>query len=89
MNSSDILAVIDRLDWTFAKTMPENPHEYTIRDKARDPADFARLYAAIEEHGSWERWNGRRYRYLYPGDGWRYWILGSRYSFLVNRARVG
>jgi hypothetical protein len=37
----EILAAIGRLNFVFAKTMPENPHEYTI--KATDnEVDFDR-----------------------------------------------
>lgn len=86
----EILAVIGRLKFVFARTMPENPHEYTIRAKDDEAAAavFGRLYTWIGELGRVERWGKNRYRYLYPGDGWRYWILGPRYSYIINRART-
>ena len=86
-----ILAVIARLTFVFAKTMPENPHEYTVRSKDEGSdaaADYARLYQAVQEHGQWEKWGKNRYQYLYPGDGWRYWTMGPRYGFIINRARA-
>ena len=38
--------------WQFAKTMPQTPHEYTLRAKALDPAVFDRVIIHIREHGS-------------------------------------
>ena len=78
----DILEVIARLDFVFARTMPEWPHEYTTRRKARDDADYIALYEAIMQ-GQIEWWRadlGKRLkpaRYLYPGDGWRYWSMSA------------
>lgn len=85
--AAEVLRVIGRLDFVFARTMPDNPHEYTIRGKNGDEADFAALWQAVAEHGRVERWGKARYRYLYPGGGWRYWIM-PRYPFIINRARV-
>ena len=33
-----------------------------------------------------ERWKGRKKRYLYPGDGWKYWNQPP--IPLINRMRV-
>jgi hypothetical protein len=90
---TDILAVIGRLQFVFAKTMADNPHEYTIRSKDEGSdaaADYAQLYQAVQEHGRKERWGKNRYYlYLYPGDGWRYWTMGGpRSCFIINRARA-
>jgi hypothetical protein len=82
-----ILAVIGRLQFVFAKTMPEAPHEYTTR-RPENEAAYLALYDAIKEHGRPEKWGKNRYRYLYPGDGWRYWTMGPRYGFIINRARA-
>ena len=71
----DHLEIIGRLAWRVAKTMPELPHEYTQR-KRQDPrleALFVVPFHAIQTDGVFERWKGRRKRYLYPGDGWKYW----------------
>jgi hypothetical protein len=32
---------------------------------------------------------GNWYRYVYPGDGWKYWAMNSRaYSRILNRAKA-
>jgi hypothetical protein len=79
---TDILAVITRLDFVFAKTMPEMPHEYTVRRKVRDDADYVALFEAIMRDGELEYWgkDGVLFypaRYLMPGDGWRYWSMSG------------
>ena len=79
-----VLEAIARLDWVFAKTMPEWPHEYSVRRKAWDEADYVALWNAIMTDGVVMGWRyGTRYtpcRYLYPGDGWRYWSMSARRS---------
>jgi hypothetical protein len=81
----DLLAIIARLSWRPARTMPQIPHEYTVRHEAADPADYWALHRAIARYGVIERWHGgymdgntpivrgRGRPGLYPGDGWRYW----------------
>lgn len=58
-------------------------------------ADYATLAQAILDHGVRERyvqkprhpyWN----RYLYPGDGWKYWLMTTSvpHNRVLNRAKV-
>ena len=67
----------------------------------RSPADPARLRRAqepagqrpavrgavhaIQQHGRDERYNRRRKKYLYPGDGFKYWSMDEA---LIAEARV-
>ncbi len=96
----NILAVIARLPFRPARTMPQLPHEYTIRGREGTVEDFGALQSAISRDGIVEYWNaktlhagaelerrdgpGTAKRYLYPGDGWRYWCI----NFTINRNRV-
>jgi hypothetical protein len=50
-----IRAVIARLSFRVAKTMPEIGHEYTVRSPETE-ADFVALFNAIQQHGIYERW---------------------------------
>ena len=87
-SARELRALIERLVFVFAKTMPENPHEYVVR-ASENEVDYARLYNAVKDHGRSEKWGRRRYLYLYPGDGWRYWYMGGLYqSRIINRARA-
>jgi hypothetical protein len=91
----ELRALIGRLVFVFAKTMPHIPHEYTVRSPENE-ADYVTLAQAILDHGLRERYvpekPKRPYwtRYLYPGDGWKYWLLTTSigHSRILNRARV-
>jgi hypothetical protein len=69
--------------------MPEQPHEYTVRSPETEE-DYVALFEAISAHGVRERYGQRWYRYLRPGDGWRYWAMTSAIgqSHILNRARI-
>jgi hypothetical protein len=78
----------DQLSFRFAKTMPEFPHEYTVRSPETEDA-YVTLWNTIHDQGTKERWNGRTYRYWYRGDGFRYWFMGPLgQSRIINRARA-
>ena len=69
--------------WQFAKTMPETPHEYTVRQWRPDKeADYDWFAKVIYRHGRDQLFMGKKYRYLYV-DAWKYWSLG----IIINRAR--
>jgi len=60
------LVIISQLPFRVAKTMPEIPHQCTTR-KPDDPAleaAYVALHRLIESDGMFERWKGRRKRYL-------------------------
>jgi hypothetical protein len=99
----NILAVISRLPFKVAKTMPQIPHQYTVRGQGGTEADYVALHDAIQNSGIIEYWHGRRVvgsnpiertrgrpmLYLYPGDGWRYWYMSAlTRSKIINRNRV-
>jgi hypothetical protein len=80
---------IAALSFRVAKTMPEIPHEYTVRSPENEAA-YVALFNLILEHGVYEKWRGRKYQYWYPGDGWKYWRMNNdiQYSRVLNRARA-
>jgi hypothetical protein len=83
------LAVISRLRFRPARTMPDIPHEYTVRQEASAEVDYWRLHETIRQHGGVKRWRGRKGLYLYPGDGWRYWFMsGPPKSRIINRCTL-
>src|SRR5437867_1330751 len=89
MTPTSVGAVIDSLSFRFARTMPEIPHEYVIRSPDNEAA-YVALFSAIMEQGGYERWAGRHKRYLYPGDGWKYWAMTTelRESRVINRMKI-
>ena len=83
--AAELREVIARLRFVFARTLAHMPHEYVVRT-ADNIATYTELLEAIRTHGVPGSYGGRRYRYLYPGDSWRYWQIPP-YP-LINRARV-
>ena len=78
---------VDSEEWTFAKTMPEWPHEYLVRDRV-DEQLFVALVRHIREHGI----EGRFYQRLliyFPQDGLLYWTMGEPVveTTIINRCR--
>ena len=75
--------------WTFAKTMPHIPHEYTLRRRSPDESMFERFVMLIREYGYTREWKGTPRRYFHL-DGWKYWTMGAplKQTVLINRART-
>jgi len=72
--------------WRPAVTMPENPHEYTLRREARGDDLFAAAVRYIREHGVMEPYAGRPYKVLPFGEH-KYWTMGAplEVTILINR----
>ena len=78
---------VDDAAWTFAKTMPEWPHEYIVRDRV-DERLFEDLVRHIRAHGR----EGRFYEKViiyYEEAGLVYWTMGAPLAetTIVNRCR--
>ncbi len=82
--------------WKFAKTMPQWPHEYTIRGWALDREhEFVAFVGLIRRGGEVRPWprdaQHPRYTHTYLViDGWQYWTMGApiERTTVINRARV-
>lgn len=88
MENSELLEVIGRLEFRFAKTMPHIPHWYVVRSPENEE-DYKRLFYATLD-GEWSKWRGRPLQYLYPGDGYKYWRMTDDISEskIINRAKA-
>ena len=78
---------IDSTQWTFAKTMPEWPHEYIVRGRV-DEDLFVGLVRHIREHG----YEGKFYLTsitYYDDRGMVYWTMGAPLdeTTIVNRCK--
>ena len=75
--------------WIFANTMPENPHEYTLRREWTSDADFVRAVLFIREHGYRNLFEGHWYTQL-DVDEHTYWTMGApvEETILINRKRI-
>ena len=43
--------------WTYAKTMPQCPHEYIVRGKTADDDTYFAMFRTIEARGEGGTWN--------------------------------
>lgn len=90
----DPRAYIAKVRWQFAKTMPQWPHEYTVRtwraDLEREFFDFVVLIRRDGVVMPWPRDAVTpRYHHTYwELDGWEYWTMGAPVpeTTVINRA---
>ena len=97
----DATTYITRVRWRFATTLPEWPHEYTVKAWRPDATDeFVWFCRLIRSEGVVEPWPPPpqapvyRNHYLRVGDH-QYWAMGPRGDrdppeemTVINRARV-
>jgi len=94
--TDDACAYIAKVRWQFAKTMPQWPHEYTVREWREDlQPEFFGLVLLIRREGVVKPWPPEaaepRYRHTYlEVGGWEYWTMGEPISetTVINRALI-
>jgi hypothetical protein len=65
--------------WIYARTMPDNPHWYTVITRATDHRIDA-LLTLLLRYAHVRRWHGQPFRTI-SLDGWDYWDIDP----VVNR----
>lgn len=69
--------MISRCQWTFAKTMPQCPHEYIVRGKCPlTEEEFLYFVDVQRRFGVYERWGKYNFPYLHI-DGYKYWTMNE------------
>lgn len=80
---------LEQCNWVFAKTMPNNPHTYTIRRDMGDDQLFLKIASHIRYFGELEIFEGVMYRVFYCNN-YRYWEhpcdIKNEDVDLINRA---
>jgi hypothetical protein len=73
--------------WTFAKTMPQWPHEYIVRERV-DEKLIEQLVRHIRANGSEGTFYQETFIY-FEEDGLLYWTMGAPVSetTIINRCR--
>ncbi len=82
---AELLQFVTNEKWTFAKTMPEWPHEYIVRERV-DESLFVKLVEHIRANGYKGTFYKKELTY-YDEDGLVYWTMGAPISetIIVNR----
>jgi|TARA_B100000315_G_scaffold253183_1_gene291457 hypothetical protein len=85
----NVLKGLEAGSWTFAKTMPRNPHFWSLRKDWENPDEFLEAVRYIRENGVPKMFGGREYTVLYH-NGFRYWTMDDPLedTYLINRAEI-
>lgn len=81
-------AFVDAAPWTFARTMPEWPHEYIVRRDVDDDL-FMALVRHIRSNGVSQKFYRTKRKYL-QDRGLLYWTMGEplKETTIINRCRI-
>jgi hypothetical protein len=85
--ADDIAKFIETEKWTFAKTMPEWPHEYIVRERV-DEQLFLKTVEHIRKFGYNENYYSEQYTY-FDHNGYMYWTMGApiEETKIINRTQ--
>ena len=85
--SSQIKEFINHVRWTYARTMPEWPHEYIVRGKV-DERLFVEMVKHIRKYGYQGYFYKRPITY-FDEAGMTYWTMGEplEKTIIINRCK--
>ncbi len=83
----DLRRFVNDERWTYAKTMPDWPHEYLVRERV-DEELFERVVKHIRSNGYEGRFYQKKITY-YEEAGLVYWTMGASLNetIIINRCR--
>jgi len=83
----NIIQEITSKSYRFAKTMPNNPHFYSIKREWNNDENFFKACQYIRDNGKVEFYKGYPYVVLYI-DNYKYWTMDRniRDTEIINRA---
>jgi hypothetical protein len=90
MTVGELTQCLESATYRFAKTMPEHPHWYTLRQTWANDGLFDAVVLAIRHYGERRAWKpGRKFVYFDAG-GYMYWTMGCPLgqTILINRAEI-
>ena len=84
---AELNAFVNGEKWTYAKTMPEWPHEYLVRERV-DEALFEQLVCHIRTNGYEGKFYSKSITY-YDEDRMVYWAMGAplEETIIINRCK--
>ncbi len=71
----DLLEFIQSIEWTYARSMPEWPHEYIVRERV-DEGLFIKLVKHIRKYGYEGKFYSKSITY-FDHEGMTYWTMGA------------
>jgi len=87
LNDEQVVKLLESATYKFAKTMPQWPHWYTLRQTWESSQDFESVVVFIRENGKTEKYMNKEYAYFYL-NGYKYWTMGTspNQTILINKA---
>lgn len=82
-------SIFSSQEWIFAKTMPDNPHWYTLRRKWNDDPLFDQAVSLIRKCGYRKKFGKTWYTQININEHF-YWTMGAAIdkTILINRAKI-
>lgn len=89
MSTDELATFVQAHRWTYAKTIPQWPHEYVVRKNIPNDDTFCRFVMTIRRYGNDEPFFTRTHRYL-DLEGFKYWTMGDwlATTIIINRATI-
>ena len=85
-------AFVEKVPWTFARTVPEHPHWYALHAwlSPEQQSAFDWFAAMVARYGYRGRFWGQSWTYLELGDGFKYWESKTldKTGRIINRTRT-
>jgi|MDSZ01.3.fsa_nt_gb hypothetical protein len=90
MKKDEVLEHLTKKHYSFAYTMSNHPHWYTVREEWDDHAVFEEVCIYIRTHGTPRKFFKKELIYCVIGD-YEYWTMGAPIpeTVIINRAYVG
>jgi len=87
LNDEQVVKLLESATYKFAKTMPQWPHWYTLRQTWESSQDFESVVVFIRENGKTEKYMSKEYVYFYL-NGYKYWTMEAspNQTILINKA---
>jgi hypothetical protein len=90
MTKEELTQHLESARYRFAKTMPQHPHWYTLRETWADETVFEAVAEAIRRYGEKRAWHNQRKFVYFDAGGYTYWTMGCPLgqTILINRAQI-
>ena len=89
MTEEELARLPEQQTYKFAKTMPDNPHYYTLRKTWGDATEFENACHWIRKHSYVEYFHDKPFEMFAFGD-WKYWTMGYplNETILIDRTLI-
>ena len=89
MTDQRAIELLEQQKYTFAKTMANIPHSYSVRHEWQNDNEFVEVVLFMREYGKTEYFFKKPFVYFYA-NGYKYWTMGNDIvtTRIINRAKL-